>query len=84
MKTSVVCLSLLLATALCGQQYPKFGNSAPDLTVDLLQAPKNAQASIAVLSGNAVVLEFWATWCVGCVQRSRTSMQWSRSSKTDL
>jgi thiol-disulfide isomerase/thioredoxin len=46
---------------------PTYGAPAPMLSLELLQAPTGATATWDSLKGNAVVLEFWSTWCSGCV-----------------
>jgi thiol-disulfide isomerase/thioredoxin len=48
---------------------PAVGQPAPALTfTDLLQAPAGAKTDWPSLRGKVVVLEFWATWCSGCVE----------------
>jgi len=48
---------------------PVVGQPAPPLTfTDLLQAPAGVKADWPSLRGKVVVLEFWATWCVGCIE----------------
>ncbi|MGA2261147.1 MAG: DUF3738 domain-containing protein [Acidobacteriota bacterium] len=46
---------------------PTYGAPAPSLSLELLQAPTGAKATWDSLKGNVVVLEFWSTWCSGCV-----------------
>lgn len=46
---------------------PRIGVAAPPLTLArILQAPDGQPASWTDLKGQAVVIEFWATWCTGC------------------
>ena len=45
----------------------RIGAPAPPLTLNhLWQAPSGTDVTWRALKGNAVVLEFWATWCGGC------------------
>jgi thiol-disulfide isomerase/thioredoxin len=60
---AIVCsLPLSAATLTVGQP-------APALTfTEILQAPTGTKTDWPSLRGRVVVLEFWATWCAGCIE----------------
>ena len=65
-RLSPLALAILLCA--CGRAGPSGGKPAPDVTVSLLQADKPALSRWSELKGQAVVLEFWSTWCEPCVE----------------
>ncbi len=67
-RRSVICfLIFLLSDAAVGQQHPKYNAPAPPFALELVQSASGATATLESLKGQAVILEFWATWCAGCV-----------------
>lgn len=60
-------LTFCTAVTLCLAAELKPGDPAPPLVFSLvLQAPAGTPVTWKELRGNAVILEFWATWCGGC------------------
>lgn len=57
------------ALAVGGEKTPKLGEAPPPLQLGrILQGPSVSEVNWEALKGKVVVLEFWSTLCVPCVQ----------------
>jgi len=67
-RLALLCAFIcVLSCTAAAQQRPKLNSAAPAFTLDLVQGSADGQVTLESLKGKAVVLEFWATWCAGCV-----------------
>jgi cytochrome c biogenesis protein CcmG/thiol:disulfide interchange protein DsbE len=68
LATAVICLSAFILSGCAGAQAIKpedvvVGKTIPDFSLKSLDGRKVSKAS---LKGEAVVLNFWASWCAQC------------------
>jgi peroxiredoxin len=74
----VAGLLALLVWKLAHQQHaPKVGSQAPGFTLPRLEG--SGKVSLASLRGQAVVLNFWASWCNPCKSEAAVlEREWTR------
>ncbi len=64
-------MSILLSLKLCSQQQEVrpvlIGESAPDILFKNIVNPIQDVKSMAGLKGKLVILDFWSSWCKGCI-----------------
>jgi thiol-disulfide isomerase/thioredoxin len=64
------------------KHYKLLGESAPELADIDKWLPGNAQ-TLASLRGRVVLLDFWATWCVPCIEAFPSLIEWHQTFQKD-
>jgi thiol-disulfide isomerase/thioredoxin len=59
------------------KQYRLLGETAPELTV-VDQYFAGTPHTLADLRGKVVLLDFWATWCMPCIEAFPTILEWKQ------
>jgi thiol-disulfide isomerase/thioredoxin len=63
MSALPLMLAAMLLAGAAAAQGPQVGGPAPDI---VLKTREGAKARLADLRGQAVIINFWASWCVPC------------------
>jgi thiol-disulfide isomerase/thioredoxin len=64
------------------KHYKLLGETAPELTDIDRWLPGNAQ-TLASMRGKVVLLDFWATWCVPCIDAFPSLIEWYQTFQKD-
>ncbi|HEX2641235.1 MAG TPA: redoxin family protein, partial [Pyrinomonadaceae bacterium] len=59
------------------KQYRMLGEAAPELTNIDQVFPGDAK-TLAALRGKVILLDFWATWCVPCLEAFPSMLEWQQ------
>ena len=70
-------LTFLLTGCYSGTRPPRIGSIAPDFTVQ----DSDRKVTLSDLRGKVVVLNFWATYCVPCIEETPSLVQLQRRFK---
>jgi uncharacterized protein (TIGR03435 family) len=69
LRTALVLLLLEAGRSPARAERPAAGQPSPPIAFEeVVHGPANPADLVEELAGNVVVLEFWGTWCVPCVQ----------------
>ena len=63
-------------------QYKLLGETAPEL-VGIDRWIASAPQTLATMRGKVVLLDFWATWCVPCIESFPSLMRWQKNYAAD-
>ncbi len=64
------------------RHYKLLGETAPELTDIDRWLPGNAQ-TLTSLRGKVILLDFWATWCVPCIEALPSLIEWHQTFQKD-
>jgi len=59
------------------KQYRMLGDAAPEL-INIDQVFPGDSKSLAALRGKVILLDFWATWCVPCLEAFPSMLEWQQ------